>query len=62
MDIGTAEHGEKILDAGLLVRTIIWVNHTTLTDPLVMVGWGFLLSLRGYIEGKELYKLSKSFI
>ncbi|MGC8977581.1 MAG: hypothetical protein ACP5OB_08205, partial [Candidatus Ratteibacteria bacterium] len=35
---------------------VIWINYKTTIDPLVNVGWLWLLALRGYLEGEELYK------
>jgi len=47
---------EKLEDVKIENYGVEWVNHKTLIDPLVNVANLFLLALRGYMEGKELYK------
>ena len=47
---------EKLEDVKIENYGVCWVNHKTSIDPLVNVGWLFLLALRGYIEGEELYQ------
>jgi hypothetical protein len=46
---------EKLEDTKIENYGVCWVNHKTSIDPLVNVGWLFLLALRGYIEGEELF-------